>query len=143
MKGGILMIEYSYYKNEYNGKLDQDIFDEICPKACDVMKMYIMGFLSAEDLKTIAKLDFNKAICYQIDFIENMGLGVIHGDRTERDIKSVSTSGFVYSYEDHSQYEFVGNIPISSIASAYVKNELRVNGYLNRIYKQCKDPQDF
>lgn len=137
------MVEYSYYKNEYNGKLDQNIFDEIYPKACDVMKMYVMGFLHVDNLKNIARLDFNKAICYQIDFMENIGLGVIHGDRTEHDIKSVSTSGFVYSYDDNSQYDFVGNIPISSMASAYVKNELRMNGYLNRIYKQCKDHRDF
>ncbi|MFR7589801.1 MAG: hypothetical protein ACLUVC_00010 [Longibaculum sp.] len=134
-------MEYSYYFEEFKGKLDETIFKEIEPKAYDVLEMYIMGFLPMGT--DLTKLNINKALCYQIDFMDNIGLGVINGDRSEHDIKSVSTSGFNYTYDDSQKYDFIGNIPISSMASELIKQELRIKGYLNRIYNQCRDHRDF
>lgn len=137
------MVEYSYYSEEFKGKLDEDSFNEIEPKAYDVLNMYIIGFLSLEHMKCISDLDIRQAICYQIDFMENIGLGILNGDRNEHDIKTVSTSGFTYSYDDKQSYEFIGNIPISAMSSTLIKQELRIKGCLNRIYNQCKDHRDF
>lgn len=135
------MLEYSYYSKEFNGKLAESIFNQIEPKAYDVLKVYIMGFLPLGS--NINVLNLNDAICYQIDFMDNIGLGVINGDKSEHDIKSVSTSGFNYQYDDNQKYDFVGNIPISSMASELIKQELRIKGCLNRIYPQCRDHRDF
>lgn len=131
------MVEYSYYEESFKGKLDKEEFEDIEAKACDVVKAYIMGFISINDIKYIDKLDLKNAICYQVDFMDTIGKNVINGDKSQQDLKSISTSGFNYSYKDNDKYDYVGNVPISSMTSVLVKQELRVKGFLNLIYNQC------
>lgn len=58
-------IDYSYYKNEYGGKLSEGEFRPLCISACSLIDMYTFNRISADNVIDEVK----NAVCELVDFI--------------------------------------------------------------------------
>lgn len=60
-------VDYSYYKNEYGGKLSEGEFRPLCISACSLINMYTFNRISADNVIDGVK----NAVCELVDFINS------------------------------------------------------------------------
>ena len=58
-------VDYSYYKNEYGGKLNEDEFRPLSISACSLVDMYTFNRISSDNVIDEVK----NAVCELVDFI--------------------------------------------------------------------------
>ena len=124
-------MDYTYYREVYKGMLGQTEFDLLLPKAEDVIKMFIDDRVRTDQLKDTLNAygDLDKAICFEIDYIDqNGGIAALNG-ASDLDIKQVQTSG--YSFQVGSGGQSYKGIPFSPLAKSAIMTELRRNGLLS------------
>lgn len=130
-------VSYEYYVDTFNGKIHQLEFENLVEPAIDIVRQYAEQFIAPWSLKKEMDdycLDLNKAVCYQIDYLQaNGGLSALNGT-SDLDLQSVSKDGFSYSYGDRGN-KFNG-IPFSSVSANMIKSELRKKGLMCRVAKQ-------
>ena len=60
-------IDYSYYKNEYGGKLSEGEFRPLCISACSLVDMYTFNRIKSDNVIDEVK----NAVCELVDFINS------------------------------------------------------------------------
>ena len=127
------MIKYDDYIKRYDD-MDEDEFDILVLNVTLFLETYCELFISQFKLKDNFEdygLDLDEAIIQQLHFAnENGGLSFFDGNNDVM-VKSVSTSGFSYSYGKSDIKTYKG-IPIAPMTSFLVEKELRKKGYLGR-----------
>ena len=127
------MIKYDDYIKRYDD-MDEDEFDILVLNVTLFLETYCESFISQFKLKDNFEdygLDIDEAIIQQLHFAnENGGLSFFDGNNDVR-VKSVSTSGFSYSYGKSDIKTYKG-IPIAPMTSFLIEKELRKKGYLGR-----------
>nr|DAX57498.1 MAG TPA: Head Tail Connector Protein [Caudoviricetes sp.] len=58
-------IDYNYYKNEYGGKLNEDVYRPLCISACSLVDMYTFNRIKSDNVIDEVK----NAVCELVDFI--------------------------------------------------------------------------
>ena len=116
-----------------NGKVSEADFTSLIDPVCDFLQSYIetyvLSSLICNQLEDYG--NFEKAIVYQIDYLnENGGIRVFYGS-SDTDIESVTTSGYTYKVGDNVIKH--NGVPLSPLSKALIMKELRRNGYLKRV----------
>lgn len=129
----VKVLNYSYYKNTFKGNLSEDEFSSLAPFINDFVQQICEAYIPSWNYKETLEeygLNLDKAMCYQIDFINELGgLKALNG-ASDADITSVKTEEFTYTMNQNIK-RFNG-IPISPIAKTIIMKELRMHGYLKR-----------
>ena len=60
-------VDYSYYKNEYGGKLSEGEFRPLCISACSLGDMYTFNRIKSDNVTDEVK----DAVCELVDFINS------------------------------------------------------------------------
>lgn len=140
------MLTFQEYQSVYNGKLDEETFNDLEHYVCDVVEAYIAGIIPVDNMKPTLDdygFDVKKAIAYEIDFIQaSGGVDIFNGANSTLALTSVSTSNMSYRYKN-TKIEYVGNIPIAPLASSFLKMKLEQHGYFSLVVKQCLKCQDY
>lgn len=136
------MVDYEYYSSEFKGTVSEAIFNELEPKVCDIISIYIMSIIPSDRVKDTLddyEIDLKKDICYQIDYINEQGKDILNGSQAKNRLKSVKNAAFTYEYDlsETDNVESVNGIPISPFASIHIRTELNKQGYFNRLVEQC------
>lgn len=122
-------MNYAYYTETYKGKLEEAIFEEILPKAIDIMTMFA-NELCGTSLELGEYGLFKKAICYEVDCIHQFDLATINGAQGEQAITTVKTEGYTVEYSKGAQKFFLyKGLPMASMSKMLIENELKRNGH--------------
>ena len=95
-------VDYSYYKNEYGGKLNEDVYRPLCISACSLVYMYTFNRISSDNVIDEVK----NAVCELVDFISK------HTDEKIISSEKIGQGSVTYDtkYEkslDNSAYDIV------------------------------------
>lgn len=129
----VKVLNYLYYKNTFKGSLSEDDFSSLASAIYDLVQQICEAYIPSWEYRDSLEeygLNLDKAMCYQIDFINELGgLKAMNG-ASDADITSVKTEEFTYAINQNIK-RFNG-IPISPIAKNAIMKELRIHGYLKR-----------
>lgn len=128
------MITYDDYIERYDEDMDEGEFKALVLNVTAFLKSYCESYISEFKLKDNFDdygLNIDEAIIQQVHYAnQNGGMSVFEGNN-EATVKSVSTSGFSYSY-DKSNIDSYHGIAIAPLAKIEIMNELRRKKYLRR-----------
>lgn len=125
-------MNYEAYK-KLEGQMSEADFVSLIGSVSDFLQSYVESFVKSSELRDHLTDygDFDKAIVYQLDYInENGGIRVFYGS-SDTDVESVTSSGYTYKVGD-SVIKYDG-IPVSPLAKSLIMKELRKKGYLKRV----------
>lgn len=127
------MVKYEEYSKRYDD-MDEDEFDILVLNVATFLESYAESFISEFKLKDNFEdygLNIDEAIIQQLHYVnQHGGMAVFDGDN-EAAVKSVSTSGFSFSY-DKSKIDTYQGIPVAPLAKIEILKELRKKKYLRR-----------
>lgn len=127
------MVAYEYYRDTYQGNLDQIEFVDLEPGVSRFIDSYIKSNVPYWRVRPLSEygIDFSDVICMQVDFIaENGGKAALSGN-SDFNIASVSTKGFSYQMKGK-QVPMFNNVPLSPTMLAELRYLLRTAGLLSR-----------
>lgn len=130
------MVDYKYYTDEFKGSLNEVRFNELLRDANIIVEMFVKDLVSMRYLQNRLSTfgNFDMAICYEIEMIDKHGDDSLHGTPTENDVVSITTTGYkIETDKSKSKFFEYKGLPFSSISKEMIMNELRKNGFLNRI----------
>ena len=95
-------VDYSYYKNEYGGKLNEDVYRPLSISACSLVDMYTFNRISFDNVIDEVK----NTVCELVDFISK------HTDEKIISSEKIGQGSVTYDtkYEkslDNSAYDIV------------------------------------
>lgn len=129
-------MDYKYYSEMFHGKLSLAEYKEYSEFAEDLILDYVHSMTSVKYSGEVLSYfgDFDKAICYEIDQLSASGSEAISGRPSDSDISSIDTSGFKIQYDssNSNQFYYIG-LPFSPLSKNLIFNELRKNGFTNRV----------
>lgn len=123
-------VDKSYYDDTYMGTsiIDTDTFNKLNNRAEDVINGYTNNLLldqsTFDDLNTYQQTGVKKAVCAQIEFINNIG-GYNNTNNSEDINDSFGLSKFRINKSNNknkSGYQYVNGIPLSPNVNLYLKN---------------------
>lgn len=121
------MTDYGFYKETFKGKLEKAIFDDILPRAIDIMTLFANELCNMN-----ISLDeygiFDKAICYQIECMHQLGVQSIHGAVGEGSITQIKTGNYTIDYKSNQNHFMYKGIPFASMTRWMMIDELKSNG---------------
>lgn len=127
------MVAYEYYRDTYQGNLDQIEFVDLEPGVSRLIDSYIKSILPHWKIRPLSEydIDFNDVICMQVDFIaENGGKAALNGS-SDFNVSTVSTKGFSYQMKAK-QVPMFNNVPLSPMMLSELRYILREAGLLSR-----------
>lgn len=123
-------MEYRYYRDDYEGTIREAEFNLLLPKAEAVIKAFIDDHVRTDQLQEVLSGygNFDKAICFEIDYLDqNGGTAAVNG-ASDLDLKQVQSSGYTFQMGNGGQ-SYKG-IPFSPLARSVIMTELRRSGLL-------------
>lgn len=128
------MVTYDDYIKRYDDDMDEGEFETLVLNVTNFLESYAESFISEFKLKDNFDdygLNIDEAVIQQLHYVDqNGGIAVFDGN-SDVAVKSVSTSGFSYSY-DKDKIETYQGIPIAPMAKIEIMKELRKKKYLRR-----------
>lgn len=121
------MTDYKFYNDIFKGNLSEDVFNEILPKAVDIMTVFANELCSMH--LTINEYgNFDKAICYQIECMHQLGMQSIHGAVGEGSVTQIKTENYTIDYKSNQNHFMYRGMPFASMTRWMMIDELKSNG---------------
>lgn len=128
---------FEYYRDIFKGKLEEPIVSELEPQATDIINQYVLSLVLDKLLKFDEYGDYRRAICYELELLNQTGKDAIHGASGENDVTAIKTSGYEISISAtrRNQYVWKG-LPLHIMSKMIVENELKANGFMEMLVNQ-------
>lgn len=128
------MVTYDDYIKRYDDDMDEGEFETLVLNVTNFLESYTESFISEFKLKDSFEdygLNIDEAVIQQMHYVDQNGGMTVFDGNSDAAVKSVSTSGFSYSY-DKGNIETYQGIPIAPMAKIEITKELRKKKYLRR-----------